>query len=59
MGDAVIVSTARTAIGTAFKSPIFYEITGAGFAQPNADIEPERSRSWDIGIEHALVLGGR
>ncbi len=53
------MTTLRAAIGTAFKSPIFYEITGAGFAQPNADIAPERSRSWDAGIEHALVLGGR
>ena len=53
------MTTLRAAMGTAFKSPIFYEITGAGFAQPNAGIEPERSRSWDAGIEHALVVGGR
>ena len=53
------LTTLRGAFGTAFKSPIFYEITGAGFAEPNPDIRPERSRSWDVGVEHALVLLGR
>lgn len=53
------MTTVRASLGTAFKSPIFYEITGAGFAQPNQDVQPERSRSWDAGIEHALVLAGR
>lgn len=52
-------TSVRAAIGTAFKAPIFYEITGAGFANPNESIEPERSRSWDAGIEHALAPGGR
>lgn len=53
------MTTLRASIGTAFKSPIFYEITGAGFAQPNEDVQPERSRSWDAGLEHALVIGHR
>ena len=53
------LTTLRGAFGTAFKSPIFYEITGAGFAEPNPDIRPERSHSWDVGVEHGLVLLGR
>ena len=52
-------TTLRAAVGTAFKAPIFYEITGAGFAEPNEEIQPERSRSWDAGVEHSFAPLGR
>lgn len=49
----------RAAAGTGFKSPVFYEATGAGFAEPNDAIQPERSRSWDAGVEQSLAPFGR
>jgi vitamin B12 transporter len=48
----------RAAVGTAFKEPSFPENYGAGFANGNPDLDPERSRSWEVGLEQSL-LGGR
>lgn len=62
VGSGVLLptgTTLRAAAGTAFKAPIFYEITGAGFAEPNDEILPERSRSWDAGVEQSLAPFGR
>ena len=43
--------TARAAVGTAFKEPLFTELTGGGFARPNEGLDPERSSSWELAVE--------
>ncbi len=44
-------------VGRAIKEPTFFEIFASGFATGNPDLDPERSLSWEAGIEHAL--GGK
>ena len=48
-------TTLRGSAGTAFKEPQFFEITGGGFALPNASLRPERSRSWEVGLEQRFM----
>ncbi|HEY8483280.1 MAG TPA: TonB-dependent receptor [Longimicrobiales bacterium] len=47
----------RAAAGTAFKEPTFFENFAQGFAKGNPNLEPERSRSWELGVEQALFDG--
>ena len=49
------LTTLRASAGTAFKEPQFVEITGAGFALPNPTLRPERSRSWEVGVEQRFA----
>ena len=44
--------------GSAFKAPLFFEQFGGTFVIGNPDLDPERSTSWDAGVEQAL-WGGR
>ncbi|MDH3422035.1 MAG: TonB-dependent receptor, partial [Gemmatimonadota bacterium] len=44
----------RASIGTAIKEPSFFENFATGFVIGNPDLDPERSRSWEVGVEHAL-----
>jgi vitamin B12 transporter len=48
----------RATFGTAFKEPSFFENYATGYVLGNPDLAPERSRSWDAGIEEGLS-GGR
>jgi len=45
-------------VGTGFKQPTFLEHFTSAFSTGNPDLEPERSRTWEAGIEQPLV-GGR
>ena len=47
----------RAAYGTAFKEPTFFENFAQVFARGNPDLEPETSRSWEIGAEQSAVDG--
>lgn len=47
----------RTSYGTAIKEPSFFESFATGFATGNPDLDPERSRSWEVGFEHAITDG--
>jgi vitamin B12 transporter len=47
----------RGAAGTAFKEPTFFENFETSFARGNPDLEPETSRSWEIGAEHNMRGG--
>jgi vitamin B12 transporter len=49
--------TLRTTIGTAFKAPTFFESFNTAFSTGNADLEPERSRSWEAGLRHTTGQG--
>ena len=48
----------RTTAGTAFREPTFNENYATGFVTGNPKLEPERTRSVDLGVEHDM-LGGR
>jgi vitamin B12 transporter len=42
----------RAAIGTAFKEPTFFEnFSDDPFATGNPDLDPERTNSWELGVE--------
>lgn len=48
----------RASVGTGIKEPTFYENFAAdGFSVGNPDLDPERSLSWEVGLEHGLVDG--
>lgn len=45
----------RAAIGTGFKAPTFFEnFSNTSTARGNPDLDPERSLSWEAGIEQTL-----
>jgi vitamin B12 transporter len=44
----------RAAAGTGFKEPTFLEAYSTGFVVGNPDLKPERSFSWEGGIEHTV-----
>jgi vitamin B12 transporter len=56
LGWAATASTlVRVSAGTAFKEPQFPEITGGCCALANPALEPERSTSWEVGIEQRVA----
>lgn len=48
----------RVAAGTGFKEPTFFENYAEGFTRGNPNLEPEQSRSREVGVEQRLA-GGR
>ncbi len=44
----------RGAAGKGFKTPTFTENFADGFAEGNPDLDPEKSVSWEIGVDQAL-----
>ncbi|HKK27240.1 MAG TPA: TonB-dependent receptor [Gemmatimonadota bacterium] len=48
----------RAAAGTGFKEPTFFESFGSSFVNGNPELEPEHSRSWEVGARQPL-LGDR
>jgi len=47
-------TTLRLAGGTGLKEPTFFETFAAGFAIGNPDLDPERSRSWEVGVDQSI-----
>ncbi len=48
----------RGSYGTAFKTPTLEETYGnTAYSIGNPDLTPERSESWEIGVEQALLAG--
>lgn len=48
----------RAAAGTGFKAPTFAEnFANSPFEVGNRGLDPERSRSWEAGVEHDLANG--
>jgi vitamin B12 transporter len=43
--------------GVGIKEPTFYENYATGFARGNPDLSPERSRSWEVGLDETLTGG--
>jgi vitamin B12 transporter len=48
----------RGSLGTGFKEPTFFENFAHGFVTGNPDLRPERSTSWEAGVDRSLA-GGR
>ncbi|HWC72292.1 MAG TPA: TonB-dependent receptor [Gemmatimonadales bacterium] len=46
---------ARVSAGTGFKEPTFYENFAHGFVLGNPALDPERSRSWETGVEQGFA----
>lgn len=44
----------RAAAGTGIKEPRFIENFGSATSTGNPDLDPEQSRSWEVGIDQAL-----
>ncbi|HXF94605.1 MAG TPA: TonB-dependent receptor [Gemmatimonadales bacterium] len=42
----------RAAFGSGFKEPTFFENFARGFVRGNPELDPERSLSWEAGLEH-------
>jgi vitamin B12 transporter len=45
----------RASLGTGFKEPSFFENFASGFSRGNPALRPERSRSWEVGVERTLA----
>ena len=58
-GAAYRLGTAKlhATVGTAFKEPSFFENYATGYVLGNAALKPERSTSWDAGIEQGWGNG--
>ncbi|MFQ5551809.1 MAG: TonB-dependent receptor domain-containing protein, partial [Gemmatimonadales bacterium] len=47
----------RATVATGFKEPTFFENFATGFAVGNPDLDPERSASFEAGVEQSLWSG--
>jgi vitamin B12 transporter len=47
----------RASLGTGFREPTFFENYSQGFARGNPALEPERTRSWEVGVERRAANG--
>ena len=47
----------RASLGTGFKEPTFFENFAQGFVTGNPDLKPERSTSWEAGVDRSLAGG--
>lgn len=45
----------RVSVGTGFKEPTFFENFARGFVTGSPDLRPERSLSWEVGIERGAI----
>lgn len=51
------VTRLRVSAGSGFKEPSFYENFASGFVRGNPDLRPERSASWELGVERSAWRG--
>jgi vitamin B12 transporter len=58
LARGVNATVLRASAGAGIKEPSFYESFGVSFfAKGNPDLKPERSRSFDVGLEQRLLDG--
>jgi vitamin B12 transporter len=48
----------RFSVGTGFKEPTFFENYARGFVTGNPNLKPERSLSWEAGLERSVAGQG-
>ena len=51
------VSRIRASINTAFNAPAFSQIRPTLYTTGSPGLKPERSRSWEVGLEQSLLQG--
>jgi vitamin B12 transporter len=49
------VTRFRFSVGTGFKEPSFFENYATGFVRGNPNLKPERSQSWEVGVERGAI----
>jgi vitamin B12 transporter len=49
------VTRFRFSVGTGFKEPSFFENYATGFVRGNPNLKPERSQSWEVGVERGGI----
>ena len=47
----------RASLGTGFKEPTFFENFAHGFVTGNPNLKPERSISWEAGVDRSVARG--
>lgn len=47
----------RASVGTAFREPAFAETDSSSFAVANPELRPERTTSWELGVEQGMASG--
>lgn len=47
----------RASAGSGIKEPTFYEAYAEGYVRGNPLLEPERARSWEVGVEREALAG--
>ena len=47
----------RASAGRGVKEPTFFENFASGFVRGNPDLKPERSRSWEVGLDQRALDG--
>ena len=57
--DRAGATRVRATLGTAIKEPTFFENYATGFARGNPDLDPERSTSWEVGVDRRVGAGAR
>jgi len=55
--DEAGTTRVRASGGTAIKEPTFFENYATGFARGNPDLDPERSTSWEVGLDREAARG--
>ena len=58
VADVARATRVRASLGTAFKEPGMSQDFNTAYTVGNPALRPERSRSWEVGLERG-VLGGR
>ena len=48
----------RATSSRSVKEPTFFETFATGFARGNPDLDPERARSWEVGLDAELPVPG-
>ncbi len=47
----------RGSVGTGFNAPAFYQTQGSAYNRGNSALQPEQTRTFDVGIEQSLLAG--
>ena len=47
----------RATAGSSFREPTFFENFSTAYSIGNPDLEPERARSWEVGLEQSVAHG--
>ncbi len=55
--QALRTTRVRASFGTAFNAPAFAQLRATLYTTANPDLDPERSSTWQVGVEQSLMSG--